>query len=148
MAINRFTANSQESRGEGEKNIKAALELDPLNGHILCDFAAFHTNISPPMAMSTIMRAIDLYDGEKIEYSLWVQLGQNAVINGAAAFARVCFRMAIYLNPSYGKAYKCLDELEAMLAKLEADKGSTPPGFVEGGGGMLVPDRKIIEVVK
>ncbi len=146
--FNYALAGRTNDRVEGEKHIRAALELDPLNGHILCDFAAFHSNISPPMAMSTIMRAIDLYDGEKIEYSRWVQLGNTAVINGAAAFARVCFRMAIYLNPSYGKAYKCLDELEAMLTKLEADKGPTPPGFVEGGGGMLVPDQKIIQVVK
>jgi len=139
-------SNDKDTAG---KHLQAAMELDPLNGHILSEFAAFHAENSPPLAMSTIMRSIDLYDGEKIEYSLWVQLGNTAVLNGAAEFARVCFRMAIYLNPSYKKPYECLEELDKLITNLEKKHPlpkEIPPGFKEDGG-LVVPDKKI-EVVR
>ena len=139
-------AKRSNDREMGEKHLKAAMEFDPLNGHILSEFASFYVSTSPPMAMSTVMRSIDLYDGEKIEWSLWVQLGNTAVLNGAAEFGRVCFRMAIYLNPSYKKPYECLRELDLLLRKLGPKKKDVPAGFKEDGG-LIVPDRKI-EVVK
>lgn len=132
---------------EAEPHLKSALELDPLNGGILCDFAAFYRDVSPPLAFQTVMRAVDQYDGEKIEYSLWVQLGTMAAMNGAAEFSRVCFRMAIYLNPAYGQAYKALDELEKMIAAMSKKLGKEPPPGFKQDGDIIVPNKKI-EIVK
>ena len=137
------------NRAEGETHLKSALELDPLNGHILAEFGAFYANTSPAMGISTLMRSIDLYDGEKIEWSLWVQMGNVAVLNGAAEFARVCFRMAIYLNPSYKKPHECLIELDKLIKKLGGKRPGVPDGYTSSGdGSVLVKDNRIIKAVK
>ena len=135
-------AQRANDRQTMEKHLKISMELDPTNGHIMAEFAAFYAVQAPPLAMQTAMRCLDLFDGEKIEYSSWVQLGHSAVINGAAELARVCFRMAIYLNPSYGKAYKSLEELDKLLTALEKKYPAKAPD-----GKIIVPDRKI-EVVR
>lgn len=140
-------AQIAQDRPGGETHLRAAMEFDPLNGHIMAEFASFYANASPPLSMSTVLRSIELYDGEKIEWSLWVQMGTTAVLNGAADFARVCFRMAIYLNPSYKRAYECIDELDKMLKNLqEVPPGEMPAGFKKEGN-VIVPDKRI-EVVR
>lgn len=140
-------AQIAQDRSAGETHIKSAMELEPNNGHIMAEFAAFYANTSPPLAMSTAMRSIELYDGEKIEYSLWVQMGTTAVLNGAAEFGRVCFRMAIYLNPSYKRPYECIEELDKMLKKLGGKRQGVPEGYTLKDG-VLVPEGKIIQAVK
>lgn len=140
-------AMRSKDRATAETHLKAGMEYDPVNGHIMSEFGSFYSSVSPPMAMSTVMRSIDLYDGEKIEWSIWVQLGNMAVINGAAEFGRVCFRMAIYLNPSYKRPYECIEQLDILLKKLGGKKKNAPPGFKEKDG-LIVPDKKIIEAVK
>ena len=140
-------AGRANNRKEGEKHLRAAMDLDPTSGHIIAEFAAFYAVQAPPMAMQAAMKAIDQYDGEKIEYSAWVQLGNMAVINGAVELAQVCFKMAMYLNPSYRKPHKCLGELAKLLAKIQSEKAGAPKGYKEKDG-VLVPDKPLIEVVK
>lgn len=149
MAIAHFyqyhMARRMNNVEKGKREIAAALELDPNNGGILSESAEFYANAAPPMALQTAMRCIDLFDGEKIEWSLWVQLGGLGVMNGAAEFARVCFRMAIYLNPSYKKPYECINQLDELLKNMGGKGSKAPAGFKEKGG-VLVPDKKIVRV--
>lgn len=144
LLFNYHIATRAQDKMTAEINLKQAMVLDPLNGNILSEAGAFYANTAPPMALSAVMKSLDLFDGEKIEWSIWVQLGNVAVLNGAAEFARVCFKMAIYLNPSYEKPYKCLEELNQLLKNLSGQKD--PEGFKEKDG-LLVPDKNIVRLV-
>ncbi len=128
-----------------QKYLTKAIELDPYNGNLLSEAAMFYSPGAPPMALSSAFKALDYYDGEKIEWSLWLQLGKVAECNGAAQLAQVAFKMAIYLNPSRPGPHECLAKLHALLDKLKAQGAPDLPGE---GKLTLPPEKRIIEVVR
>jgi hypothetical protein len=126
--------------------LQKALVCDPKNGYYLAEAARVHMQTAPALALQYNQQAIDHYDGEKIEWSLWKQAGAILLANNAVYAARAAFGMALYLNPSHKFSADMLRDCDKTIKHIQKQI-KKHQGSLKKKGGIYVPQEREIEIL-
>lgn len=127
--------------------LQKALEYDPKNGYYLAEAARVMVGKAPALALQYNQQALDFYDGEKIEWSLWKQAGTMLLANNAVYAARAAFGMALYLNPSHEISKQLMADCDRTIKHIEKQVRKHQ-GALKKKGGIFVPQDRRIEIVR
>jgi len=138
---------SNPNKAEASDYLMKALHCDPKNGYYLAEAARVFVKKAPALALQYSQQAINHYDGEKLEWSLWKQLGSMLLANNAVHAARAAFGMALYLNPSHKAAKDLLVHCDRTIRHIEKQVRKHQ-GALKKKGGIYVPQDPKIKIVR